>query len=116
MWHKDLLYKLQSYGVSGVMHSIISAFLTNHKMKVVPECQSSPTFSINSGVPQGSVLGPTLFLVYINDLPDNVLSQYADDSSLYCTSANSLNTVCNEVGVSPNDDLENVLKWGTTGW
>ena len=97
------------------MHSIISAFLTNRKMKVVLEGQSSSTCFIDSGVPQGSVLDPTLFLVYINDLSDNVLSQlamYADDSSLDCTSADSLNTTRHEVGVSLDHDLENVLKWG----
>ena len=90
VWYKALLHKLQSYGVNGVMHSIILAFLTNHKMKVVLVGHSSHTCSINSGDSQGSVLGPTVFLVYRNDLPDNVLSQlamYADDSSLYCTSA-----------------------------
>ena len=68
------------------MLAIISAFLSNRKLNVVLEGQSSPTRSINLGVPQGSVLGPSLFLVYINDLPDVILSQiamYADDSTLY---------------------------------
>ncbi len=67
------------------MLSIISAFLSNRKLKVVLKGQSSPTLSINFSVPQVSVLGPTLFLAYINDLPDEVLSQlamYADDSIL----------------------------------
>ena len=77
VWHKGLLHKLRWHCVSGVMHLIISAFLTNRKMKVVLEGQSSPTCSINSGVPQGSVIGPSLFLVYINYLPDDVLSQLA---------------------------------------
>ena len=97
------------------MLSIISAFLSNHKSRVVLEGQFSPTRSINSGVPQGLVLGPTLFLVYINNLPDKVLSQlamYADDSTLYCVSPNSSNTCRCEVGVSLNNDLESVLKWG----
>ena len=104
-----------NYGVSGGMLSIISVFLSNRKLKVVLEGQSSPTRSINSGVPQGSILGPTLFLVYINDLPDNVLSQlamYADDSTLYCVSPNSSSTSRGEVGASLNNDLENVLNWG----
>ena len=115
VWHNGLLHKLQSYGVSGGMLSIISAFLSYRKLKVVLEGQSSPTRSINSGVPRGPVLGPTLFLVYINDLPDNVLSQlamYADDSTLYCVSPNSSSTSRGEVGASLNNDLENVLNWG----
>ena len=94
------------------MLSIISAFLSNRKLRVVLEGQSSPT---RSGVPQGLVLGPTLFLVYINDLPNKVLSQlamYADDSTLYCISPNSSNISHCEVGASLNNDLESVLKWG----
>ena len=96
------------------MLSIISAFLSNRKLRVVLEGQSSPTRSINSGVPQGSVLGPSLFLVYINDLPDNILSQfamYADDSTLYCIFPNSFNTSRREVAVSLNNNLESVPKW-----
>ena len=115
VWHTGLLHKLHSYGVSGRMLAIISAFLSNRKLKVVLEGQSSPTRSINSGVPQGSVLGPSLFLVYMNDLPDVILSQlamYADDSTLYCVSSNSSSTSHGGVGASLNKDLENALKWG----
>ena len=112
VWHTGLLHKLQSYGVSGRMLSIIPDFLSNRKLRVALEGQSSPTRYINSGVPQGSDLGPTLFLVYINDLPDKVLSQlamYADDSTLYCISPNSSNTSRCEVAVSLNNDLESVI-------
>ena len=55
-------------------------------MKVVLDGQSSAVYNINAGVPQGSVLRPTLFLVFINDLPDDVLSKigiYADDTTVY---------------------------------
>ena len=58
VWYTGLLHKLQSYyGVSGRMLSIISVFLSNRKLRVVLKGQSSPTRSINSGVPHGSVLG-----------------------------------------------------------
>ena len=115
VWHRGLLHKLQSYGVSGRMWSTAASFLSNRKLKVVLEGQSSPTFSVNSGVPQGSVLGPTLFLVYINDLPDTVLSQlamYADDSTLFAISPDSSNSSRRDVASALGQDLERVLNWG----
>ena len=66
------------------MLSIISAFLSKCKLKVVFGGQSSPICSVNFGILQGSVLGHTLFLAYINDLSDDVLSQlatYANDDA-----------------------------------
>ena len=65
------------------MLSIISSFLQERTMKVVHDGQTSASYVINAGVPQGSVLGPTLFLLFINDLPDGALSRigiYADDT------------------------------------
>jgi hypothetical protein len=115
VWHKGLLHKLQSYGVTGKMHCIISAFLSGRKLKVVLDGQSSPISSVNSGVPQGSVIGPTLFLIYINDLSDHILADlamYADDSTIYCRSTNCLSTTRDEISASLNTDLDNVLKWG----
>ena len=77
IWHKGLLHKLKSYGITGPYHATISDFLTNRQIKVVLDGQSSSVFLINSGVPQGSILGPTLFLLFINDLPDALQSQVA---------------------------------------
>ena len=97
------------------MLPIISAFLSNQKLKVVLDGQSSLICSVNSGVPQDSVLYPTLFLVYINDLPDNVSSQlamYGDDSTLCCASLNSSITSRSEICGTLNNDFENVLKLG----
>ena len=85
VWHAGLLHKLKSYGISGQIFGLIS-FLSNRRLRVVLDGKSSQEYPVNAGVPQGSILGPTLFLLYINDHPDNVISNigiYADDTSLY---------------------------------
>ena len=66
--------------------SIMEAFLRKRSLKVVLDDQSSPLYITNTGVPRGSVLGPYLFLVFINDLPDEVLSRIGicvDDTTLF---------------------------------
>ena len=70
--HERLLGKLAHYGVKGPIHNWIRAFLTESTMWVIIDGASSPATRVLSGVPQGTVLGPLLFLIYINDLPDNV--------------------------------------------
>ena len=86
VWHVGLLRKLAAYGIKGPLLEIISSFLKNRRIKVVLDGQSSSSHLINAGVPQGSVLAPTLFLIFINDLPDDIISKlaiYADDSTIY---------------------------------
>ena len=84
--HEKLIYKLHNYGVKGKTLSWIKSFLDNRTQTVVIEGKQSHTAPVTSGVPQGSVLGPILFLAYINDLPDNITSQvrlFADDTVVY---------------------------------
>ena len=86
VWHVGLLHKRKSYGVSGPIFGLISSFLSNRRLRVVLDGKSSQEYPVNARVPQGSILGPTLFLLYINDLPDDVICNiaiYADDTSLY---------------------------------
>ena len=81
-----LLHELDAYGVKGSLHSWISSFLCKRQMRVVLEGESSQETEVISGLPQGTVLGPLLFLVHINDLPDCVSSKvrlFADDCLLY---------------------------------
>ena len=85
VWHAGLLQKLKSYGISGQIFGLISSFHSNRRLRVVLDGKSSQEYPVNAGVPQGSILGPTLFLLYINDLPDDVfcnIAIYADDTTL----------------------------------
>ena len=88
--HRRLLYKLNWYGIKGHTSRWIESFLTNRTQKVVLEnSKSSQLVSAQVYIPQGTVLGPILFLIYINDLPDcichSTLRLFADDCLLYKT-------------------------------
>ena len=96
VWHAGLLHKLKSYGISGQIFGLISSFLSNRQLQVVLDGKSSQEYPVNVGVPQGSILGPTLFLLYINDLPDDVICDiavYADDTTVYADDTTVYSTV-----------------------
>ena len=85
--YSKLLWKLQQYGIRGKALDWIHAFLGNRSQSVL-EGEKSDSVPVTSGVPHGSVLGLILFLVYINDLPDQIVSQvclFADDTAIYLT-------------------------------
>jgi len=106
--HKKLLHKLDQYGIRGPVHRWLTNFLTKRKMRVTLEGESSQQVTVDSGVPQGTVLGPILFLCHIYDLPNAVKSSvrlFADDCLLYreINSQNDHNKL--------QKDLENLEKW-----
>ena len=101
-------FKLKYYGIDGNTRTWINSFLTDRKQQVVVDNATSDTAMVTSGVPQGTVLGPTLFLIYINDIADDITSNirlFADDCVLYRTINNPTdNTTLQE-------DLSKLEQW-----
>ena len=88
VWHAGLLHKLKSYEISGQIFGLISSFLSNRWLQVVLDEKSSQEYSVSAGVPQDSILGATLFVLYINYLPDGAICDiaiYLDDTTIYST-------------------------------
>ena len=107
VWHQGLVYKLKRIGIEGDMINIIESFLSDRKQRVTIDGKFSDWVDINAGVPQGSLLGPILFLVYINDIVDVVESKikiFADDTFIYRTVDQFCTTILNK-------DLESITKW-----
>ena len=106
--HKRLLSKLDAYGIGGPIKEWIKNFLAKRKQRVVVNGELSSWTEVVSGIPQGSVLGPILFVLFINDLPDVITSTakiFADDTKLF------------RPILTPEDhqhlqkDLENLIRW-----
>ena len=100
VWHSGLLYKIEQFGISGGLLLWIKSYLSGRKQKVIINGQESELIEINAGVPQGSILGPLFFLIFINDIVNDIccnIKLFADDTSIYLiidnpvTSAEKLN-------------------------
>ena len=74
VWHEGLIFKLKQNGISGELLHILYDFLSNRKQKVVLNGQNSSWTNVHAGLTQGSILDPLLFLIYINDLSENLTS------------------------------------------
>jgi hypothetical protein len=84
--HQRLLEKMRAYGIQGMILNWVSSFLSGRKQRVVVNGEKSAWADVLSGIPQGSVLGPILFILFINDLPDAVLGTvklFADDTKAF---------------------------------
>ena len=119
VWHPGLLHKLKSYGISGQIFGLISSFLSNRRLRVVLDGKSSQEYAVNAGVRQSSILGRTLFLLYINDLPDFIICDiaiYADDTTLNSTCDRAsdlwqLLELASELESDLRDRVDWVKKW-----
>ena len=109
VWHDGLVLKLRENGICGEMINILEDFLSKRKKRVVLNGQCSSWADIHACVPQEFILGPLLFLIYINDLSNDIKSNcklFADDTSLF--------PVVHDIDASANDlnhDLEKISEW-----
>ena len=108
--HNILLRKLEFYGIRGLALQWFKNYLTGRTQYVLYNNTQSSKQYITCGVPQGSVLGPLLFLIYINDIPNCLKHSksivFADDTTIFA-SCNNMNTLYNNM----NDDLANLINW-----
>ena len=91
VWHDGLIYKVKCIGINDIFLKLISSFLENRFQRVVLNGQTSSWEPVLAGVTQSSVLGPLFFLIYINDLSNNLSSNtklVADDVSIFSTVKN----------------------------
>ena len=111
MWHQGLLYKLQTVGITWSLLLWFTDYLHNRKQRIFLPDGISDWITISTGVPQGSILGPLLFLIDINDIVEDIISfirLFADDTSLYVIVENPF--VLAEV---LNSDIAKVHTWAT---
>ena len=109
VWHQGLIFKLKQYGISNDLLAFLSNYLSNRKQSLVLNDAISPSLPLTAGVPQGSVLGPLLFLIYVNDISEHLLSLtrlFADDSSLFVSATN-----LNDIEGILNHDLAIITNW-----
>jgi hypothetical protein len=112
--HQILLYKLQYYGIKGSALKLLESYLSNRKQYISLDSVNSSPLNITTGVPQGSILGPLLFIIYVNDLPfaSKIFHPviYADDSTL-SASLNTFDIPGQERDAYINQELKKISLW-----
>jgi hypothetical protein len=108
--HDKLLHKLEQYGIKGNIHSWLTNFLSTRTMRTIVEGESSKETSVDSGVPQGTVLGKIMFLCHINDLSESSVRLFADDCLLYRTIKKEEDHLTLQADLKHLEGWEN--KWG----
>ena len=104
VWHEELIFKIRSRGVSDSLLCLFNRFFPKRLQRVVLNGQASEWWKVLAGVPQGSILGPLLFLIFINDIPANLecnVKIFADDTfhfSLVCDPSESSAKLCRDLG------------------
>ena len=109
VWHRGLVNKLKTIGIRGQLLKWLTDYLENRCQRVVINGVQSPWLTIKAGVPQGSILGPLLFLVYVNDIVTNITSDiylYADDTILMRIVTDPVQDI-----LQLNVDLEHLNQW-----
>ena len=109
VWHEDLIFKLKQNGISGNLLNLLCDFMRNRKQRVFLNGQVIDWSDVNAGLPQGSILGPLLFLIYINDPSEGLSSNaklFADDTSLFSVIYDN-----NTSALELNNDLAKINRW-----
>ena len=113
VWHGGLLYKLKTFGIEGSLYDWFENYLSNRRQRVTIKNGLSTWAEVRAGVPQGSILGPLLFLIHINDIVENIESNiklFADDTSLYVIVEKNEHDSVQQL----NRDLEKISTWADT--
>ena len=109
VWHNGLIAKLSQIGIDGTLATFFKSYLSNRKQCVVLEGEKSTLLDIEAGVPQGSRLGPLLFIIYINDIIIDIESEillFADDTTLLASGNDPA-----ETSAQINRDLSKISEW-----
>ena len=111
VWHRGLIKKLHGYGIRGQLLNWFKDYLSNRQQLVLLDGKKSDIMDVKAGVPQGSILGPLLFILYINDIVSSIVSSiriFADDTSLFLVVEEP-----QAAAETLNSDLRKIQQWAT---